>query len=66
MIADVEHRQDTPCQIYDHSWRPTSLQGRYTCRVCEAMGYCSSCLLTIPLGTIIMRCERHKEIKPDA
>jgi hypothetical protein len=66
MMADLEYRQGSHCQIYDHSWRPTSLQGQYMCRVCGVVAYCPGCLLTVPLGATKMRCERHKEGKSHA
>ncbi len=63
MMHDLEFRQGSLCQIYDHNWRSTSQQGKYECRNCKAIAYCPGCLLAIPKGAATMRCERHKEGK---
>ena len=60
-IAEGEFSRSGYCQRYDHAWRPTSPAGRFKCRTCGKVGCCSRCLLTIPQGTIKMRCERHKD-----
>lgn len=61
MSVNLEERQGSPCQIYDHAWRPTSVQGRYECRTCGVLAYCRECMPTVPSGAITMHCEKHQE-----
>lgn len=51
------------CQRGGHSWQPTSQQGRFQCRTCGKVGYCSGCLPTLPEGATTMRCVQHRKTK---
>lgn len=59
-VDDLKQRQGTLCETFGHNWRSTNRPGKFYCCNCRVTGYCSKCLLTLPKGAIVMRCQIHQ------